>query len=60
MIDVNDKIRAKVESLPTTPGVYRWKDKNGRVIYVGKAVNLKIVYAPMCGKIRTGHPKWLP
>ena len=41
MIDVKDKIRAKVESLPTTPGVYRWKDKNGRVIYVGKAVNLK-------------------
>ena len=40
-MEINDKIRAKVESLPTTPGVYRWKDKNGRVIYVGKAVNLK-------------------
>lgn len=41
VMEINDKIRAKVESLPTTPGVYRWKDKNGRVIYVGKAVNLK-------------------
>ena len=41
MIDVNDKIRAKVERLPGSPGVYRWKDKNGRVIYVGKAVNLR-------------------
>lgn len=41
MIDVNDTIRAKVESLPDSPGVYRWKDKNGRVIYVGKAKNLK-------------------
>ena len=41
MIEVNDKIRAKVERLPASPGVYRWKDKNGRVIYVGKAVNLK-------------------
>lgn len=41
MIDVNDTIRAKVESLPDAPGVYRWKDKNGRVIYVGKAKNLK-------------------
>ena len=41
MIKVNDKIRAKVERLPASPGVYRWKDKNGRVIYVGKAVNLK-------------------
>lgn len=41
MIDVNDKIRAKVESLPDSPGVYRWKDKDGRIIYVGKAKNLK-------------------
>lgn len=41
MIDVNDKIRAKVEALPDKPGVYRWKDKNGRIIYVGKAKNLK-------------------
>lgn len=40
-MDVNDKIRAKVETLPTTPGVYRWIDKNGKVIYVGKAVNLR-------------------
>ena len=41
MIDVNDKIRTKVEALPDSPGVYRWKDKDGRVIYVGKAKNLK-------------------
>lgn len=41
MIDVNDKIRAKVEALPDCPGVYRWKDKTGKIIYVGKAVNLK-------------------
>ncbi len=41
MIAVNENIRAKVEALPTSPGVYRWKDKNGKVIYVGKAVNLK-------------------
>lgn len=32
MIDVNDKIRAKVEALPDSPGVYRWKDKDGRII----------------------------
>lgn len=41
MIPVNDHIRAKVEALPSSPGVYQWKDKNGKVIYVGKAVNLK-------------------
>lgn len=42
MLDtINDKIKAKVEALPDSPGVYRWKDKDGKIIYVGKAVNLK-------------------
>lgn len=31
----------KVKTFPTTPGVYLMKDKQGRVIYVGKAVNLR-------------------
>ncbi len=31
----------KVRSFPTTPGVYLMKDGLGRVIYVGKAVNLR-------------------
>lgn len=31
----------KVRTFPTTPGVYLMKDKQGRVIYVGKAVNLR-------------------
>lgn len=34
-------VRAKVRSLPTTAGVYLMKDALGRVIYVGKAVNLR-------------------
>lgn len=34
-------LRAKVRSLPTTAGVYLMKDALGRVIYVGKAVNLR-------------------
>lgn len=41
MMEVNDKIRAKVDALPDSPGVYRWKDRDGRIIYVGKAKNLK-------------------
>src|SRR6476469_1094371 len=31
----------KVKSFPTTPGVYLMKDAQGRVIYVGKAKNLR-------------------
>ena len=34
-------VRARVRSLPTTAGVYLMKDALGRVIYVGKAVNLR-------------------
>lgn len=33
--------RDKVKSFPTTPGVYLMKDALGRVIYIGKAVNLR-------------------
>lgn len=33
--------REKVKTFPTTPGVYLMKDVQGRVIYVGKAVNLR-------------------
>ncbi|WP_369085705.1 GIY-YIG nuclease family protein [Metamycoplasma spumans] len=30
-----------IKDVPSSPGVYLWKDKNGKVIYVGKAKNLK-------------------
>jgi excinuclease ABC subunit C len=33
--------REKVKTFPTTPGVYLMKDAQGRVIYIGKAVNLR-------------------
>ncbi len=33
--------REKVKTFPTSPGVYLMKDDRGRVIYVGKAVNLR-------------------
>ncbi len=33
--------RPKTSEIPTDPGVYRWFDKNGRVLYVGKAKNLR-------------------
>ncbi|HEX6984096.1 MAG TPA: excinuclease ABC subunit UvrC [Planctomycetaceae bacterium] len=33
--------RQKVREFPQSPGVYLFKDRQGRVIYVGKAVNLR-------------------
>ena len=33
--------RPKTSDIPTNPGVYRWLDSTGRVIYVGKANNLR-------------------
>jgi excinuclease ABC subunit C len=34
-------LERKLETLPTGPGVYLWKDREGRVLYVGKAKNLR-------------------
>ena len=34
-------IEEELKKLPTDPGVYLMKDKNDKIIYVGKAVNLK-------------------
>jgi len=33
--------RPKPGTIPTGPGVYRFRDPSGRVVYVGKAVNLR-------------------
>ncbi len=35
------ELKAKISVLPDTPGVYTYYDKDGNVIYIGKAVNLK-------------------
>ena len=38
---MNKLIQSKLELLPTSPGCYIHKDKNGAIIYVGKAKNLR-------------------
>ena len=38
---VREDVLEKIKQLTTEPGVYLWKDEKGRILYVGKAVNLR-------------------
>lgn len=38
---MENHLQRQISNLPACPGVYLFKDKNGIVIYVGKAANLK-------------------
>lgn len=38
---LSDLMSDKLQSLPTGPGVYQYKDAEGTIIYVGKAKNLR-------------------
>jgi len=38
---MNDILKEKLKNLPELPGSYQMRDKNGKIIYVGKAKNLK-------------------
>ena len=39
--DTRDLFRPRTGDIPAQPGVYKWRDGEGRVIYVGKAKNLR-------------------
>ena len=49
--------RPKAGSIPTQPGVYRFRDPKGRVIYVGKAINLRQRLANYFQPIPSLHPR---
>lgn len=38
---MNPNLESKLNNLPNKPGVYQFKNEKGKVIYVGKAINLK-------------------
>lgn len=38
---MSEKFRDKLKSLPNSPGIYQYFDKDGTIIYVGKAKDLK-------------------
>jgi excinuclease ABC subunit C len=49
--------RPKPGEIPTQPGVYRFRDLHGRVIYVGKAKNLRARLANYFQPIYSLHPR---
>lgn len=38
---INEQIKSIIDLLPDKPGVYQYYDKNGQILYVGKAKKLK-------------------
>ena len=41
MLDHLPELRAQARDLPEVPGVYFWHDGKGKVLYIGKAINLR-------------------
>ncbi len=40
-MNVSEELKAVLDTVPSKPGCYLMKDRNGKVIYVGKAINLR-------------------
>jgi excinuclease ABC subunit C len=40
-MNVSEELKAVLDTIPSKPGCYLMKDRNGKVIYVGKAINLR-------------------
>lgn len=49
--------RPKTGDIPTNPGVYRFQDSNGRVLYVGKAKNLRARLTSYFAPLNTLHER---
>lgn len=55
----SDKIKSILKTIPTDPGVYRYYDDKGEIIYVGKAKNLRRRVSSYFNKQQSGKVKVL-
>jgi excinuclease ABC subunit C len=49
--------KPKQGEIPTDPGVYRFRDRDGRILYVGKAKNLRARLSNYFAPLRTLHER---
>ncbi len=54
---VTDAVQAKLDNLPSGPGVYLFKDRKGKSIYIGKAKSLKHRVRSYFRRKRPADPK---
>ncbi len=55
--DHRDSFRPAQGEIPTSPGVYRFSDRHGRVLYIGKAKNLRARLANYFQPLRSIQPR---
>lgn len=55
--DSRDLFRPKTSDIPNQPGVYKWRDERGKVIYVGKAKSLRNRLSNYFQPLNQLHPR---
>lgn len=55
--DTRDLFRPKTSDIPNQPGVYKWRDDKGKVIYVGKAKSLRNRLSNYFQPLNQLHPR---